>query len=477
MSRKSKRRGSVGTFFFGSFIGFILCLAIIASLLCFIYFKVSPQWLNKNFKTEINLGSEEANKKTVGELLTGALGLVANMDSYTISDLKGDFGIDIKDEYMGIKIDDLKNVPLTKLGSAIENKFGTISAEELRNVDGMNLEAEMGNILDKKLTYHYNPADNMLYKTSEFKSENAVTFAYKISDDKTHVITKGHESPIVSGTAKIEMWYLPLTVALGDFTETMGDNITIAELKSEYGVKLPSYFNNIDTSKTINQLKDTIDTLYVADFLGYTLDNTTNPGTTKVMNGSDEVKGVMAIVAKETIGNLSNLKTTIDGTKVADILGMNIKQVGTTDVYYDDKNNNNIKDDGEKEVSYVLKTIAGTEVQGLSDKINGLHLDEIFSPTDLKTGILSIITDPEISTNTNPTISQLPEVIKDAFSGATISTLMDKGIITINVSEENRETLTTKFDHDNNPATPQKALQDFKVNEFIEYSLNKITIS
>ena len=64
--------------------------------------------------------------------------------------------------------------------------------------------------------------------------------------------------------------------------------------------------------------------------------------------------------------------------------------------------------------------------------------------------------------------------IKDAFSGATIKTLIDKEII--EVSDASKEILAKEFDHDTNSGTPNKALQDFKINEFIDFTLGEISI-
>ena len=312
IERKSRGSG-VGTLFLGTFIGFILCLGLIAGVGCFAYFKVSPNWLNKTFKTKIDLGNEDANSKTLSDFVSGALGLIQNVDSYTLSDLKGDFGIEVKDELFGINISDLKNVAITDLGAAIENKFATISAGELKEVEGMNLTS-MSSILDKHNTYYFNSVNNKLYKEFNGSSySNEVTFDYDVSEDKTKVITKGNEEAIVSGQVSIPLWYLPLATALSDFTANMGNQITLAELEADYGVELPSFFNNVDKANTtVNDLEEEINKLYVADFLGYTIDNS-DPDNVTVWNGSTKVEGVVATLAKLTI---SGLEEGIDGLKL-----------------------------------------------------------------------------------------------------------------------------------------------------------------
>jgi hypothetical protein len=236
------------------------------------------------------------------------------MDSYTLSNLNEDFGIEIKDELFGISIKDLKNVAIKQLPSAIENKFATISADELRNVDGMNLEEELGDILEKTNTYYFNSEDSKLYKDSTFTTE--VSFDYTISQDKSKVTTKGHETSIISGEAKIELWYLPLTIALGDFTSDLDTNMTLHELEESFDITLPSFFDNVDKENTkVSELSDTINNLHVADILGYTID-ITNPEQPKVMDGTTEIKGVLAAVAQYKI---NQLESGVAGLKLSQI--------------------------------------------------------------------------------------------------------------------------------------------------------------
>lgn len=336
---KKSRKSGAGSFFLGGFIGFLMCLATIAGLLCFVYFKVSPNFLNKTFKTDINLGSEEANKKTVKDFVAGAIGIIKNADEYTLTNLNDDFGIKIKDEMFGIKIKDLKNVALTDLADAVEKKFGSISADELRNVNGMNLDAEMGKILNKEQKYYYNHADYTLYSKLEGSTySKPVSFEYVLNANKDGFTVKDHYVPIVSGEAKVQLWYLPLTVALGDFTDNLGDNITLYDLEQSYGVKLPKFFKFDETKKketTINELQSAIDELYVADFLGYTID----------WSHPDK------IVKKE------------DGTLVEGFEA----------------------------------TIAKFQINGLAEGMSGLKLSQIFKPAQLNEGVLSLIdTDPTI---------------------------------------------------------------------------------
>lgn len=462
-----RRSGRVGSFFFGSFIGFLLCIALIAGVGCFAYFKVSPAWLNKTFKTNIDLGSEEANNKTISNFVSSAVGLTQNFDTYTLNDLKDDFGIEVKDELFGLDITDLKTVGLSDLPKAIENKFGTISADELRNINGMNLE-DMSKILDKTNVYYYNSVDDKLYKDFDGANYSSlVDFDYEINDDKTKVITKKHETPIilnqdfgVLNQVNIPLWYLPLTDALGDFTSNMGDQITLAELETDYGVELPSFFDNVDKANTtINEMEEAIDALHVADFLGYTIDN-----ADIVWNGNTKVTGIMAIVAKETVADLSDLKSTIDETTIAEILDLNIKQDSATGSYYDDKNDNGLMDTDE-EVAYVMNVIAGTNVEDLSSVINGLKVSQIFSESERSEGILSLI-------EGDPTVEEIPTSIESAIETATIDELITKKVIDKPDDYDNlKNDETTILKSDN---VTKKKVSELTLPEMIDYCFDLI---
>ena len=475
MSRRDgtgRKSGSVGSFFFGTFMGFILCLGALIGVGCFAYFKVSPAWINKNFKTNIDLGSEEANNKTISKFVSSAINLAENVDTYTLNNLKDDFGIELEDELFGLDITDLKTVGLSDLPEAIEKKFGSISADELRNINGMNLD-DMSKILDKTNVYYYNSTDNKLYKS--FNGTNysdAVEFDYEISSDKSKVVTKKHETSILMNSehnvvnqVNIPLWYLPLTDALGDFTSNMGNQITLKDLETDYGVTLPDFLEGVDKENTtINELEDAINGLYVADFLGYTIDNT-DPLNPIVWNGNDKVTGVMAIVAKEKVENLANLKNTIDKTKIADIMGLDIKQDTSTGSYYDDKDNDNIMDDGE-EVATVMNIIADTTVENLTSRINELKLADIFAEEDLSTGALALIPSTTLLTD-------IATEMNAKFKTVTIGELIENNVIELDTADMAQYTSKK----DKYVAGTSTKLKDLKLSEMTSILFDSIPVT
>lgn len=377
---KTRSRGGVGTFFLGSFIGFLLCLLVLGGSVCLIYFKVTPEWINNTFNTNLDLGSPAANKKSLSDLVGGAVQLAQNIDNYKLKNLKSDFGIELSDELFGIDISDLKDVKISDLGEAIEKKFSNISADELKNIAGMGLADDMGHILNEENTYYVNSTEEKkgLYKDESHNTP--VTFDYKLvwsSETVTHVTTKGNTEAVMDGKVSIPLWYLPLTDALGDFTKNMGSNITLAELETSYGVDLPSFLDNdrIDKSTTpINGLENAIKNLLVADFLGYTIDSS-DPDN---------------IIVKDSQGN------TITG---------------------------------------ILKTIAQFTVDGLKTGIDGLTLKEIFDEDELQTGALSLI--PSTTKFTD-----IASVLNAKMQTITLGEVIDKKIITLD--EESQQAYDSK---------------------------------
>ncbi len=316
---KRKPHGmSFGSFFFGTFIGLLLGIGAIVGIGVFAYFNVSPEWINNTFHTNLDLGNENTNKLTLNTVVIHALNLVQNMDSYTINDLKTDFGIILEDKYMGIDITDLKNVPLTKLMEKLQDKLSNISAYELREV--------LGNfaILDKEMTYYaYGSGENRkLYKDADHTKP--VEFDYALTGNK--VTIKGSSFSIIEEEVKIALKYLPLTRAIADYTSELGDNVTLRDLHDNYGVELPAYIYIGNEDKTVNEITNIINSVTIAEIMNYKYDIT----------------------------------------------------VG----YYLDKNNNNRYDEGIDEVaSPLLNAIADSTVNSLNDRIKTLKVKDLFTDT------------------------------------------------------------------------------------------------
>lgn len=356
-----KRRGfSFGSFFFGTFLGFLLCIGAIVGIGFLAYNKLNVNFVNSKLKTDINLGTEELNKKTIKEFVASANNMMKNMNTYTLNDLNKDFGVSISDEVMGLNISELKSVPINKISYKLQDMFKNISADEL---DGVMDLSNMDNILNKSNTYYYKAADGKLYKDQALTS--TVGFEYSVENDIVTINDQTYE--IKEGKVNIGLKYLPLTVAISDFTANMGDKITLGELEKDYGVNLPEYFDSVDREVTINELSEEIDKLHLADFLGYSYDDTTGK-------------------------------------------------------YYDDKDEDGKNDYGE-ELSGVIGALADTTISGVSEKIESLKLSDLFSDEELDKGALSLI-------DKDTKIDEIDTALETAFNSVTFEDLITAELVT-----------------------------------------------
>lgn len=402
IERKPRNR-SVGSFFFGTLIGLLLGIGAIAGIGAFAYFKVTPNWINDKFNTEIDLGNEDLNSLTLSTFVSHAINLGKNIDTYTLNDLQSDFGIKINDEIAGIDITDLKNVPLPEMMDAVKNKLSNISADELKNVVDLS---DIDEILNKTNTYYFNSTDNKLYKEQEYL--NQVNFDYTVDLANSKVIIKSNEFALMSGQVVVALRYIPLTEAVSSFTSNLDENITIGELRDDYNITLPSFLDKVDDSTPISELEDEINKLYIADFLNYTIQ-----GDRVYDEFGQEIVGVMATVAKTTIRDLDNLESTINNLTIAEVLGYTYNS--DEKVYYDK--------DGTK-VEGVMNAIADFTVSGLSEGIDTLTISDLFSSEDLSSGALSLI-------DSSTTISNLSNALSTALESSTIDELISAGVVDV----------------------------------------------
>jgi hypothetical protein len=323
----------------------------------------------------------------------------------------------------------------------------------------------MDMILKKEATYYYNTSDQLLYKTFDGTDysdpvDKDVDFDHEIIDDGNNVQVeiKDQTINVTDGKINVQLKYLPLTSALGDFTSTMGDKITVGELVDPvdgFGVELPAYLHDTEEkkAKTINELSDVVNGLYVAEFMGYTIQGT------QVFNGTKEIKGVMAIVAKQTVEELKTIQTTINTTQIKDILDVNIKKDATG--YYDDKNDNDVRDGEDTASSYIMRQVATQTVQGLSSFVSTLKLSQIF---ESRTGVLSLI-------EGDPTIEEIPGAIQGVITNTAISELINKGIVTAPDNYNKYSGDETTIDKQGGG---KKTVAELTLPELLEYCFDKL---
>lgn len=452
------RKSGAGKLFLGIFLGFILCLGLIAGVLWYAYNNVSIKWINKTFNTDIDI-SEEVNKKTIKELAESAISAMNKIDTYSLNDMKNDFGFSFGDSLMGIDISDLKDVPIKDIADKAQDKVSNISADELK--DAVDL-SDMDIILNKTNTY-YVYGDKLYTDETHHTEVNKDEIPYTLSSASVEIC--GQTRNILDGKVEIELRYLPLTKSLGDFMGTMGDKITVGELvdkENGFGVELPEYLYDTQEkkNKTINELSDVVDNLYLAEFLGYTIS-----GSIVTKDGA-EVTGIVAKLAKKTIKNLNDegVDSIINDSTIAEILGYYEDNSGK---YYQDK-------EMTQEVTGIMGAIAGSKVENLSSDIKKLKLIKILDYTaddpddgfykykdangNTVTGILTLI---DLG---NTTIENLSDNIINALkseNAATLYKLQEIGIIDDGIE------LTTSISSLGSSKYEGECLGDLKINEAI----------
>ncbi|MBR2969867.1 MAG: hypothetical protein IKC49_02305 [Clostridia bacterium] len=312
IQRKMKRSTGIGPFICGSLFGFLLCIGALVGLGFFVYYNVSIEWINSTFNTNIETNNKEIEDKTINDIVKVGINLVNSLDTYTLTNLKNDFGVELPDEIKGIDISDLKTVPLQDLPSALMDRIGSISADELGSTGMIDLSS-LDFIFSKTNTYYYN--EGKIYRDSGFTN-----FVRNVKFDNGNIQIADYTDTVESDNSVVVPFkYLPLDMALDDFTSMAGDKLTIGELETSFGVDLPSYLDNVDKSYTINQLENAISGLYLGDFLGYEYDSSTGKYYT-LDNDSNrvELSGVANVVAYIKIGEVGDRITSLT---VGDVFG------------------------------------------------------------------------------------------------------------------------------------------------------------
>ena len=392
ITRKVKRRTGIGSFIFGTFFGFLLCIGTLVGLAFFAYYNVSINWVNNTFNAGIDTGNDELNKITLNDVVLVTVNLAENIEDYSISDLERDFGITVDLSMIPIDMEDLKDVEFYNLAQAIEDKISNLSAVELEDT-GMISLAGVDFIFSKTNTYYYNSEDGMLYRNPAFTSA-----VCEVDYSAGRVVFDGFSAEVKSdNSVEVELGYLPLSIALSDFGQIAGDKVTIGELESEFGVELPKYLKNVDRNATINQLEDEIDKIYLGDFLGYDYNEATgkyfiDADDDDIFDEGEELNGVAKVVAYTTI---SGVGKKIDHLTVADVFDASMLSTGVLSLIDKDTVIEDIPDEiDEKFKTITLKElftampeiapsgyddIKDQYVAGTSTKIEDLQLKELFN--------------------------------------------------------------------------------------------------
>ncbi len=369
IERKYKRRSGLGPFFLGSFVGILLGIAAVVGLGVLAYYKATPQWINNTFKTNINLGSEELNKITLSQAVSKALYISNNSDKYTLADFEKDFGYELPKTIKGINIEKLKTKPLDKIGDGINDILNEVSINELSEI--YTPSGDMNELLSDKLTLYVKSGfvnGDKVYSNSA--CTEVVEFA-TIEDGKVKVKDISI-MPDSDNKVQFELKEIPLLQGLPLYVTHIGDNMTIKRLEDKFGVTLPSIIKITEAEKavkTINELGNVIDNMYLADFLDYTIEGENeNKKVYKLVDGvKTEVTGAIATFAKKKVNELNTLEDTIQAMKVYEVLNYTF----SAGKYYDNGT----------EVAGIMGKIAGYTVGSLSNDIKSTTIADILDYT------------------------------------------------------------------------------------------------
>lgn len=296
------KSGRAGSFFLGWLVGFLVTIALLAGLFSFVYFKVSAKWINKTFKTSINL-PYDLDDMTLSDLVTGAINLGKNLDKYTLADLKKDFGIEIPDKIFKIDISDLKIVTFSELKDKLTEKFENISVKELEEI--VTLPSSLDGFL-KEQTIEYYTDGTTLFEDSDHRTP--VGFACEIVGDEVHIKNfytepTNYAPKIVEGKVLIVREYLPIKVAFSGIDPSA--DMTLEELKS-FGFDLPSFLSDIPADTHLNKLGEAIEKIQIAKLMGYDIAEDGKVYKGSVHTPENEASKLESIIAVKTIEELKS---------------------------------------------------------------------------------------------------------------------------------------------------------------------------
>lgn len=205
-------------FFIGLFAGLVVALGGVAIAGYSLYNKISINWVNKKFDTNIDLGDEELNSEPLKDLIVEIINVAENFDSYTFNDLQSDFGIGFDDNVAGIDFADVKSGAITELNKTLTDKFSKITADELAGLLGLKSESHNGpndSGIDRAFNYRYTfyAFNNKLYY-DEAHINQVKEFEYKFNTARQDVIIHNQLKSAATGSFEIALRYLPISVAL-----------------------------------------------------------------------------------------------------------------------------------------------------------------------------------------------------------------------------------------------------------------------
>lgn len=382
MKKERERRGGTrgfGKFVLGWFVGFICTILLLAGVGYWAYTHVSIKKIEKWTKSDIT-SNETIESKTVKDWVA-ILTAVGKTDTsaYTIAKFEEDFNVKLfnSNKIYGFDLTKIRNSPLTQLKTAVDETIEDTTFTNVLDFLGMNRDelGLMNTVLNSEKDYYV--SGGKLYKDEA--CSQAVDFNYTINGDNIS---------LAGGTYSI--------------TEKSGKRVVTLCL------------SNLPIDSALSNMEDATKDLAIYEVLGYTREGAAPNYTYK--DGGVEVTGIMASLAKYSVGDLSNSET-FEGLYLYEVLGYT--REGTEGAYL-------YKDNG-VEVTGVLKSLAGKTVADLSNDTTFTNMtiaevmdyhkegEEYYDKNDVKvTGVLKVLaskTINDLSSNDTFTNIKIYEVL------------------------------------------------------------------
>lgn len=192
--------------------------------------------------------------------------------------------------------------------------------------------------------------------------------------------------------------------------EVKGEN---GEMSPATGILAALADLTVDEMTNESELSGKVQSVTVADAMGFYIDTDGKVYTSK--DKSEQVTGFMAVIAGEEIGSIED---SINTSKMGDMLGYTYNE--GDDWWYDADGN---------PVPVMMNSIAAKTFDNVDTLASDLALSDVIPAENLETGFLQLL-DPDTK------IDSIGEEVNDTFSDATMTELMDAGIISISCAED-----------------------------------------
>ena len=175
----------------------------------------------------------------------------------------------------------------------------------------------------------------------------------------------------------------------------------------------------VDKMTDESELSKKIETISIADALGYTLD----PEKGKYYKDGELLTGVMAVVADTPI---KDIQSKIDSSKTGELMGYEVELVDDFDEFGNPIKKEVWSKDGVA-VHPIMNKVASTGFNELDGLPGSLVLGDVI-PDDERTGLVSFI-------KPSTPINEIPDAVDDVFNNTTMQELVKKDVIKFEATE------------------------------------------